>query len=86
MFHNVAMEMAKDVQNELSSKTAIVQGEAESLQKIPYTTEIVEENGEIAVVPTFDNSVDEYSNSLFISKYGFEGSLTLTKVINKLTQ
>lgn len=86
ILHDAAMEVAKDAQERLSSMTAMVQDESGALRKVPYDTEIVEDENGVSVVPLFDNLVDEYSNSEIIEKHGFEGNMTLTKLVNQLAK
>jgi len=86
MLHEVAMDFAKDAQQSLSSMTAVVQDESGALRKVPYDTEIVEDENGVSVVPLFDNAIDEYSNSQIIEKHGFEGNMTLTKLANQMSK
>jgi len=85
MLHEKALVIAKELQEELSSKTAAVLDENDTMQLVPYKTEIVDDGKEVRLVPKgFSNGIDERGNSLTIEKYGFAGNLTMTKAINKL--
>ena len=85
-----AMGIMKQAQQDLKREDAIVgdnvdsSEEVQELSKIPYDTELIRGKNTISLVPTFDNAIDEYSNSDIISKFGFEGNMTLTKLRNKL--
>ena len=86
LLHEIALETAQEIQEELASKKAIVQSDGANLTSVPYNTTIEDDGENVSVVPTFDNSIDEYSNSNMIEKHGFDGNFTLTKLADKLSK
>jgi len=82
---DIILNIAKQAQKDLEREDAIIETDG-VLEKIPYTTEVIENEDSVEIVPTFDNRVDEFSNSKIIAENGFEGNMTLTKLRNKITQ
>jgi len=79
-----ALDIAKQAQAELKKDDAIVMGENEQIRRRPYDTHIEDDEQTVRLVPDFDNTVDEYSNSLLIASTGFAGNFTMHKLIHKL--